>query len=391
MHNLKHQFNVMCDDLSENLDIFIENLGDLQSLREQWQSLEKKTDAPFFLSWHWVNNWLALKPSLKNMRKVAAYDNGLLIALSIFSQQDVTRHYFFKSSIWYLHEYGLSGLNMVIEHNGILVATGYANSAPQQILKKILQVSNEWDELQINAICENNPLVDRKNIEDLGLNYEITAASYSRYVDLEKLRMEGVDYLATLSRNTRYQIRRSLKKYSKTGAVSISVASGADESLEYFDGLKEFHQDYWEKKGHTGSFSNPNWVAFHRNIIMQAADQGGVQLIKITTGERIIGYLYNFIKDGHVYMIQSGFNYENDTSLHPGYVSHYLAIEYNLKAGHGAYDFLAGDARYKRSLSNGRIRLLWVKLQRRRFLFRIEKLLKSAAVWLLQKDRSVEF
>ena len=136
---------------------------------------------------------------------------------------------------------------MMIEYNGVLVARDYAYSAPGKILEGLLNLQNEWDELQISGICEDNPFIDQEYINRLGLEIEERAVSYSRYVDLENLRKNNIDYLSTLSRNTRYQIRRSIKGYNNEGELIISVADGVDECLNYFHELGKLHQEYWEK------------------------------------------------------------------------------------------------------------------------------------------------
>ena len=73
------------------------------------------------------------------------------------------------------------------------------------------------------------------------------------------------------------------------------------------------------------------------------------------------------------------------SALHPGYVSHYLAIEYNLKHGAGVYDFLAGDAQYKSSLSHKDHTLAWVVVQRKRWKFMLEDALRSLVYALRER------
>ena len=100
-------------------------------------------------------------------------------------------------------------------------------------------------------------------------------------------------------------------------------------------------------------------------------------MIRLSAGESDIGYLYNFVKNGWVYALQSGLRYDTHSALHPGYVSHYLAIEYNLKHGAAIYDFLAGDAQYKSSLSHKEHTLAWVVVQRKRWRFMLEDTLQT--------------
>jgi CelD/BcsL family acetyltransferase involved in cellulose biosynthesis len=54
-------------------------------------------------------------------------------------------------------------------------------------------------------------------------------------------------------------------------------------------------------------------------------------------------------------------------------VMHYLAIGRAMRTGFQVYDFLAGEARYKRSLAAPGEALLWCRLQQPRLLFHLER------------------
>jgi hypothetical protein len=63
----------------------------------------------------------------------------------------------------------------------------------------------------------------------------------------------------------------------------------------------------------------------------------------------VIGYLYNFVKDGQVYSYQSGFDYDLLPRSKPGWLCHHLAVEHNLQRGMTGYDLLAGACQFKAS------------------------------------------
>ena len=123
---------------------------------------------------------------------------------------------------------------------------------------------------------------------------------------------------------------------------------------------------------YSSGFDNPSFVEFHRRLIELAFPTGGIQYLRLTAGETVLAYLYNFVSDGHVQFYLSGIDYGIDPSTKPGMLAHWLAIEHNLAAGRRIYDFLAGDARYKRSLSTGGDRTLWLVLQRPRWRLQLE-------------------
>jgi CelD/BcsL family acetyltransferase involved in cellulose biosynthesis len=77
-------------------------------------------------------------------------------------------------------------------------------------------------------------------------------------------------------------------------------------------------------------------------------------------------------------MLQTGFTIEEDNNKRPGYMSHCLAMVLNAKQGLHHYDFMCGDADYKRALGNAEAPLVWLRLQKPRCKFAVEKLVVRA-------------
>jgi len=65
------------------------------------------------------------------------------------------------------------------------------------------------------------------------------------------------DYLATLGKNRRLQIKRSLRLYAQEGGVQIEAAQTPDQALTFMDGLKLLHTQRWQQSGKGGSFGQP--------------------------------------------------------------------------------------------------------------------------------------
>lgn len=355
----------------------MEDISACDDLAGMWRDLEVGCDTSFFQSWGWIGPWLQSLPASMRLRCIIAEDSGEITGLAILTPATVTRHKLLTSNALFLNEAGEHGYDFTIEHNGFLLKAGTEQQTLDACLRFLMTEGGAWDEIFISGIRQDNPLFQSSVLEGHGVDLRVLRTSSSRFVDLEALRVSGRDYLDTLSSNTRYQVRRAMRKHETAGPLTLSAAGNLADAYVYFDRMKELHQAYWTGKGKPGSFANAQWESFHRRLIHERYDNGEIQLIEIMAGDKAIGYLYNFVRNGWVYVLQSGFHYETNHTLHPGYVSHYLAIEYNLKHGAKIYDFLAGDAQYKSSMGRDDHTLAWVVLQRRRWKFKVEDALRS--------------
>jgi CelD/BcsL family acetyltransferase involved in cellulose biosynthesis len=232
----------------------------------------------------------------------------------------------------------------------------------------------DWDELVLRRLDTLVGLEPARDAHKTALIEESQAPSH--FVDLHALREAGTPYLAAVSGNTRYQIKRALKEYGKQGPLSVVQAQTVGQALDYLARLKNLHQDYWVEKGEPGAFANDFFDRFHRALVAARFDNGEIQLLRIGTEAEAIGYLYNFVHAGQVYNYQSGFRYGASPQLKPGILSHYLAIEHNLQGGAARYDFLAGDYQYKKSLGTHASEMVWVTVQRERLRFQAEEALR---------------
>jgi CelD/BcsL family acetyltransferase involved in cellulose biosynthesis len=87
----------------------------------------------------------------------------------------------------------------------------------------------------------------------------------------------------------------------------------------------------------------------------------------VTAGDQTLGILYNFLQHGKIYFFQSGISYGPDRRLKPGLVTHACAIQHYLDLGFSQYDFMVGDAQYKKTLAKSSAPLAWVVFSRPTF------------------------
>jgi len=171
------------------------------------------------------------------------------------------------------------------------------------------------------------------------------------------------DFLARRSANTRQQLLRSRRHYAATGPITIERADDLPRAYEFLDGLAALHNTTWVARGRHGAFANPFFGRFHRALIARGLERGETDVFRVTAGPRVIGFLYNFRYSGASLAYQSGFDYAGaGRNEKPGLTCHHEAVEFAARWGAHRYDFLAGDDRYKRSLSDRSENLYWIEI-----------------------------
>jgi CelD/BcsL family acetyltransferase involved in cellulose biosynthesis len=110
--------------------------------------------------------------------------------------------------------------------------------------------------------------------------------------------------------------------------------------------------------------------------------------MRVSAGDRAIGYLYNFVRNGTVSSYQSGFD-DADTRLRPGYVCHALAIAHYAAAGMLEYDFLAGANALKQSYGSESYDLYWTRIRGSKFAVQIEGMMRKILTTVKSNPRSL--
>jgi CelD/BcsL family acetyltransferase involved in cellulose biosynthesis len=96
----------------------------------------------------------------------------------------------------------------------------------------------------------------------------------------------------------------------------------------------------------------------------------------VKAGDQTIAVLYNLIHGARVMNYQSGFLYETDNRLAPGFVAHAIAAQHYSSARFNTYDLLAGDADYKQRLGKQETTLTSLVLERPTWRNRLRRLVR---------------
>lgn len=322
--------------------VSLSSLDDIRELAPRWQELQEKADNEFFLSWCWISTWLEVfKPEVK----LLVIEKGeQIIALALTTLSSERRHRWLRSNVVRLHQTGDPLDDQIwIEYNDILVDKRHRTAASEALARFLSKNHDYWDEWVIGASRSSH--VDSLLPKRFHRHVLWEAPSFG--VDLKALRESGRGYLQTLSRNTRYQLNKAYRLVEKSGGLCYSRAQDQQQAISWFKEVGDLHLQRWGTKS---GFNNERFIAFHHALITRGIEQQSVELVRVEVGNCLLGILYNFIYRGKVYFYLSGINYQEMADIKPGLICHVECVNHHLQTGDYYYDFMGGDARYKRSL-----------------------------------------
>ena len=335
----------MADPANPATDIAVSRRVDFARLEAKWRDLETRANPSFFQSWTWMGS--LAQERFPNPVLVEATRRGQTVALALFNRRGRTL---------YLGASGMPARDTIyVEFNGVLAETGDEAALTRACLRAARGGGPFARRLVLGGVDD----VTATAAADIGHIHRDQSLP-SPYVDISG---QAGDFLARRGSNTRYQIRRSDRHYSAVGAIVSRRAETKAQAEAYLAGLTVLHQESWVSRGQKGAFANPFFARFHKALISTGLPRGEIDFLHVLAGERTIGYLYNFRYRGQVLAYQSGFDY-GGAGPHgkPGLTCHHLAIELAIESGAARYDFLAGDGRYKTSLSGHAAILHWIEV-----------------------------
>ena len=315
--------------------ITVSNTVDFTALGAKWRDLEMRSEPSFFQSWTWTGCLAAERFSCPVL--VEAREDGRTVALALFNRRGGTL---------YLGESGDAALDAIyIEFNGVLAESGREASLTIACLRAV-RGTTPWSPRLVTSGINAATAV---SVNEIGRAHTIRA-SPAPFADLT---VADPPFLERRSTNTRQQLRRSDRAYAALGPIGIERADTPERAYGFLDALAGLHQMAWMARGQPGAFAKPFFGRFHHALIARGFPRDEIDLTRVTAGGQTIGFLYNFRFRGRSLAYQSGFAYADATARgKPGLTAHHQAIRAAIGWGAARYDFLAGDDRYKRSLSD---------------------------------------
>lgn len=199
-----------------------------------------------------------------------------------------------------------------------------------------------WDRIQFCTLPASSPTNTefRALAEARGLSTEWRLHDVSPLIELPA---SWDDYLATLDKKQRHEIRRKLRRLEESNARWYAVESGAglDEAVANFI---ELHKKSQPEKH---LFMDERMQQFFIEMARTCAAQGWLRLEFLEIEGKSAASIFSFVYRNEVLVYNSGYNPDQYGTLSPGVALFAHSIQQAITAGHRVYDFLRGDEEYK--------------------------------------------
>ncbi len=155
------------------------------------------------------------------------------------------------------------------------------------------------------------------------------------------------EYLATLNKKDRHELRRKIRRLFESGAeVTFDVLR---EQQAVSDGIETFFDLHTRSRMDKTEFMTPEMATFFRRMASALAAADLIRLFMLYVNKRPAACVLGFDAGSHIYLYNSGYDPEF-SSLAVGLVSKALVLQWAIENGKTGVDFLRGDESYKYDL-----------------------------------------
>jgi CelD/BcsL family acetyltransferase involved in cellulose biosynthesis len=322
----------------------ISDRGAFEALRPEWDELlEASPSNCLFLTWEWLFTWWKHLGGDRRLALLAVRLGSQLVALAPFAR-GTSRPAGPLGRLLLPTSLQLLGTGQVgSDYLDLLVRAGREHPAAEALAEHLAE---EGSVMELRQLPAQGSLAHTlaESLTERGWKVAERGTNVCPVIDLAGLSWE--DYVASLGKSHRQNLRRRLRKLEETFDVRFERAGSEIEVDEAFQILLDLHRKRWRGRGGSDALSDPRVVAFHREVTRLALRRGWLRLYVLRLDGRPAAALYGFLYRDRFLYYQSGFDGEfGDYSV--GLAIMGLAIREAIAEGAREYDLLHGDESYK--------------------------------------------
>jgi CelD/BcsL family acetyltransferase involved in cellulose biosynthesis len=313
-----------------------------EQLRAEWNTLLRTSaaDTPF-LTYEWQKTWSDCLCSCEGeLHLLTVRDGGALLGIA---------------PLFLLSEPDEDGRpRRLLRLLGSVDASDYldliaARGCEREVFRAMLDalaVSDTWDALDLWNVPEASPT--RSLLPDLIAPHGWTLLDEKQVVcPVIRLPARFDDYVQSLDKKDRHELRRKLRRADATEGVSWYAITGQDDTRDLDEAAEAFIALMMKSRPDKSDFMTDDMRRFFHQMIHATHDGGFLHLAFMEVdGVKAATYL-SFDYNQKRLVFNSGLETEGFQSLSAGIVLVARMIEDAIQRGYSEFDFLRGDEEYK--------------------------------------------
>lgn len=306
-----------------------------EKLGTEWNELlARSVTDTVFLTREWQMTWWKNLGSGELRVITFRDDTGLLLGIaSMFVErgQDGLNHL------------SLVGCVDVSDYLDVLVARGHEDAVYAALLDTLASMDfPAWDELHLCTLPEVSPSCTQLKgaAEVHGLRVELRKHDVAPVIDLPGT---WDDYLATLDKKQRHEVRRKLRRIEEAQGEwhTLDANDSLDTAILDFIGLHK------TSRPDKHLFMDSRMQNFFVEIARALNPHGWLQILFLQVEGKRAASLLNFVYHNDILVYNSGYDPVTYGALSPGIVLFARSIQDAIADKRRRYDFLRGNEEYK--------------------------------------------
>jgi CelD/BcsL family acetyltransferase involved in cellulose biosynthesis len=311
----------------------IKTVEGLEALREAWEILAARLEAPYGSAAWMLSWWRHMRPPDSHLRTAIVRDSGRLVAIAPFFARRIRPR---------LVEYRLLGAGT--PRIGPLAAPGYVERAAPLIAETLASSRPVPGAIQLEGLDAGSrwpTLLAASWPSVLGAELHRGLVHRGTMLSLDAPSYE--DWLRTKSRNFRSQMGKKRRRLEAAGG-RIRLAS-RDSIEEDLDALARLHYARWADRGGSGNLDDTGERAFH-DLADELLSEGRFRLMIADLDDQSIGAALFIEAGGGVAYWGGGFDAKS-ARFSPSMLLGLAGIEEAFNRGDSYVDFGHGEEGYK--------------------------------------------
>ncbi len=323
----------------------IETFSDFCALESEWrQLLDQIPGHTVFQTHEWMRVWWQTVRNNERMLVVIVRDSGKLVGLAPMMLAGRKHLRLTVRDIRFIST--LKPARSPLSFSGsedFIILPGRESVLPP-MLEKLVETAGQWTYLFLQPVPVNSPL-----LEPLSRFAGNNKFRQYRRVILQNAfrRIEGTfeEYIQSLSRNMRKNIRRALRQFEEYANGNIKVFVSPEEVKTAIEHILQIEQGSWKWKQGIRIDAAEN-REFYFSIMRDFAPRNWLRVYVLYIGEKPVAYDLNVVYKNTVKTLKGSYR-EDSARLSPGTVLTYHEIKDFFRQGYGSFDLLWGNLDYK--------------------------------------------